>query len=42
VVLPVICLDRGNVGDSIRVRIKSGSRVLRAEILNESLLRAIL
>jgi hypothetical protein len=42
VVLPVICLDRGNVGDSIRVRIKSGSRVLRAEIINESLLRAIL
>jgi hypothetical protein len=42
VVLPVICLDRGNVGDSIRVRIKSGSRVLRAEIVNESLLRAIL
>lgn len=42
VVLPVICLDQGNVGDSIRVRIKSGSRVLRAEIINESLLRAIL
>ena len=42
VVLPVICLDRGNIGDSIRVRIKSGSRVLRAEIVNESLLRAIL
>jgi hypothetical protein len=42
VVLPVICLDQGNVGDSIRVRIKSGSRVLRAEIINESLLRVIL
>jgi flagellar basal body P-ring formation chaperone FlgA len=42
VVLPVICLDRGNIGDSIRVRIKSGSRVLRAQIVNESLLRAIL
>ena len=40
VVLPVICLERGNVGDSIRVRIKSGTRVLRAEIVNESLLRA--
>jgi Chaperone for flagella basal body P-ring formation len=42
VVLPVVCLDRGNVGDSIRVRIKSGDRVLRAEIVNESLLRASL
>jgi len=41
-VLPVICLDRGNVGDSIRVRIKDGSRVMRAEIVSESLLRAIL
>jgi len=42
VVLPVICLERGNIGDSIRVRIKSGSRVLRAQIVDESLLRAIL
>jgi Chaperone for flagella basal body P-ring formation len=42
VVLPVICLERGNVGDSIRVRIKSGTRVLRAQIVNESLLRASL
>ena len=42
VVLPAICLEKGNIGDSIRVRIKSGTRVLRAEIVNESLLRAIL
>jgi hypothetical protein len=42
VVLPVICLESGNVGDSIRVRIKSGIRVLRAQIVNGSLLRASL
>jgi hypothetical protein len=40
-VLPAVCLEKGNVGDAIRVRIKNGTRVLRAEIVNESLLRAI-
>lgn len=42
VVLPVICLEKGNVGDSIRVRIQSGTRVLRAVIVNQSLLRVVL
>ncbi|HEY4904166.1 MAG TPA: flagella basal body P-ring formation protein FlgA [Candidatus Sulfotelmatobacter sp.] len=42
VVLPAICLDGGNVGESIRVRTTTGGRVLRAEIVNESLLRVIL
>lgn len=42
VVLPAICLDGGNVGESIRVRTANGGRVLHAEIVNESLLRVIL
>ncbi len=42
VVLPAICLDGGNVGESIRVRTTTGGRVLRAEIVNQSLLRVIL
>ena len=40
VVLPVVCLEGGNLGDLIRVRIKSGSRILRAEIMSASLLQA--
>jgi hypothetical protein len=41
-VLPVVCLDRGGLGDAVRVRIKNGSRVLRAEVVGGGMLRAIL
>lgn len=42
VVLPVICLDRGSRGDSVRVRVRNGSRVLRAEVESAGVLRASL
>jgi len=38
-VVPVICLDAGAIGDSVRVRTKSGGRVLRAEVVNGAILR---
>jgi len=41
-VLPVICLDRGGLGHSVRVRMKTGGRVLRAEVVGEGKLRAAL
>jgi Chaperone for flagella basal body P-ring formation len=42
VVLPVTCLDAGGLGQLVRVRFKSAPRVLRAEVLNDGTLRAIL
>jgi hypothetical protein len=42
IVLPVVCLERGSRGDSIQVRVKSSSRVLRAEIESAGVLRASL
>ncbi len=39
VVLRVICLDRGRVGDSVRARVEGGDRVLRAQVVAEGSLR---
>jgi hypothetical protein len=41
-VLPVICLDRGGLGQKVRARMKTGGRVLRAEVVGEAKLRAAL
>jgi flagellar basal body P-ring formation chaperone FlgA len=41
-VLPVTCLDRGGLGQSVRARMKTGGRVLRAEVVGEGKLRAAL
>jgi hypothetical protein len=41
-VLPVTCLDRGGLGQEVRARIKTGGRVLRAEVVGEGKLRAAL
>jgi flagella basal body P-ring formation protein FlgA len=37
---PVICLDRGGIGESVRARVKNGDRILRAEVVSEGRLRA--
>jgi hypothetical protein len=42
VVLPVTCLDAGGVGQLVRVQLKNGSRILRAEVVGEGMLRAAL
>jgi hypothetical protein len=41
-VLPVTCLDRGGLGQEVRARMKTGGRVLRAEVVGEGKLRAAL
>ncbi len=41
-VLPVTCLDRGALGESVRVRIRSSNRVLRAEVIGPGELRSAL
>jgi Chaperone for flagella basal body P-ring formation len=41
-VLPVTCLDRGGLGQAVRARMKTGGRVLRAEVVGEGKLRAAL
>jgi hypothetical protein len=40
--LPVICLDRGGAGQWVRARTRNGSRILRAEVMSDELLRASL
>jgi len=42
VVLPVTCLDAGGVGQVVRVQLKNGPRILRAEVVGEGMLRASL
>jgi hypothetical protein len=42
VVLPVTCLDAGGVGQVVRVQLKNGPRILRAEVVSEGMLRAAL
>lgn len=42
VVLPVICLDAGALGEVVRVRLKSAARILRAEVVGAGTLRASL
>lgn len=42
VVLPVTCLDAGRVGQVVRVQLKNGPRILRAEVVSEGMLRAAL
>ncbi|MFZ0814516.1 MAG: flagella basal body P-ring formation protein FlgA, partial [Candidatus Sulfotelmatobacter sp.] len=42
VVLPVTCLDAGGVGQVVRVQLKNGPRILRAEVVGEGMLRAAL
>ena len=39
--LPVICLDQGSVGSSVRVRVKNGTRVLSAEVVSARVLRKL-
>lgn len=39
-VLPVICLDRGGLGASVRARVKNSRRVLRAQVISAGVLRA--
>jgi Chaperone for flagella basal body P-ring formation len=40
VVLPVICLDGGALGQTVRVQIRNAGRILRAQILSDGTLRA--
>ncbi len=40
IVLPVICLDAGGTGQTIRVRFKNAAHILRAEILSDGTLWA--
>jgi hypothetical protein len=42
VVLPVTCLDAGVVGQMVRVQLKNGPRILRAEVVGAGMLRASL
>ncbi len=42
VAVTVTCLDAGRVGEVIRVRIQNASRILRAEVLADRTLRAVL
>jgi hypothetical protein len=42
VVLPVTCLDAGGLGQFVRVRLKNAARILRAEVVGQGTLRAIL
>jgi hypothetical protein len=42
VVLQVICLDGGALGDLVRARTQNGGRVLRAEVAGEGMLRLTL
>jgi hypothetical protein len=42
VVVPVTCLDGGAVGQVVRVQLKNGPRILRAEVVGEGMLRAAL
>lgn len=42
IVLPVTCLEGGGPGQSVRVRFKNTSRILRAEVLSDGSLRASL
>ena len=39
--LPVVCMESGSVGDRVQVRVKNGRRVLRALVLRAGMLRAI-
>jgi hypothetical protein len=34
IVVPVVCLDAGRLGDIVRVRFRDGQRVLRAEVMS--------
>jgi Chaperone for flagella basal body P-ring formation len=38
--VPVICLERGGLGDLVRARVKDGTRVLRGEVVSAGTLRA--
>jgi hypothetical protein len=40
IVLPVTCLDEGELGQFVRVRLPSAGRTLRAEVVGEGTLRA--
>lgn len=40
IVLPVICLDGGVLGQTVRVQIRNAGRILRAQILSDGTLRA--
>lgn len=42
VVLPVMCLEAGGIGQSIRVRLENAGRTLRAQVVGAGALRAIL
>jgi hypothetical protein len=42
VVLPVTCLDAGGLGQFVRVRLKNAARIMRAEVVGQATLRAIL
>jgi hypothetical protein len=41
-VVPVTCLDRGAVGDQVRVRVQPGGRIVTATVMEAGLLRAVL
>jgi hypothetical protein len=40
IVLPVTCLEAGGAGQFVRVKVKNGARILRAEVLGDGTLRA--
>jgi hypothetical protein len=42
VVVPVICLDSGALGEFVRVRLKNAPRILRAEVTGAGTVRASL
>jgi flagella basal body P-ring formation protein FlgA len=42
VVLPVICLEAGRIGQSVLVRLENGTRTLRAEVVGTRAVRASL
>jgi hypothetical protein len=39
VVLPVTCLDAGGLGQRVRVRLKNGAQILRAEVMSDGTLQ---
>jgi hypothetical protein len=42
VILPVVCLEAGEVGQSIRVRVRNGNRTLRAQVVGAGRVRVAL
>ena len=42
IVLPVICLDAGGLGQFVRAQFKNAPRIVRAEVLSDGTLRASL